>query len=151
MISGVYINGDKDIKDTVFVRNEVFVNEQNIDYNIVFDGIDHEAIHVVVYEDKSPVGTGRLVSRDNIYLIGRIAVLKEKRGNNYGDLIVKMLIQKAFDMGADFIEVHSQISAVDFYKKIGFVEYGEIYTEAGISHINLKLEKGKMKKKCNCK
>ncbi|GKX30309.1 hypothetical protein SH1V18_27890 [Vallitalea longa] len=151
MITGVYINGDKDIKDALFVRDEVFVNEQNIDYNIVFDGIDEEAIHVVVYEDKSPVGTGRLIFKDGIYLIGRIAVLKNKRGNNYGDLVVKMLIQKAFDSGADYIEVHSQLKAVPFYKKIGFVEYGEVYSEADISHLNMKLEKGKMKKKCNCK
>ncbi|GMQ58598.1 hypothetical protein AN1V17_29930 [Vallitalea sediminicola] len=151
MINAIYINGDKDIEDAIFVRNKVFVNEQNIDYSIVFDSDDTEAIHVVVYEGKSPVGTGRMTNKDNEYLIGRIAVLKEKRGNYYGDLIVRMLIQKGFDVGADFIEVHSQLPAANFYKKIGFSEYGEVYQEANIDHISMRLEKGKMKRKCNCK
>ncbi|WP_113672962.1 GNAT family N-acetyltransferase [Vallitalea guaymasensis] len=151
MINAIYINGDKNIEDAIFVRDKVFVNEQNIDYNIVFDGEDKEAVHVVVYEDKNPVGTGRMTIQDNLYLIGRIAVLKEKRGNYYGDLIVRMLIQKAFDTGADFVEVHSQLPAVNFYKKIGFEEFGEVYQEADIDHINMRLEKGKMKRKCNCK
>lgn len=151
MISGVYIDGNKDIEDAVFVREQVFVNEQHIPNNLVFDDFDNEAIHVIVYEDKKPVGTGRLVFDNGIYLIGRIAVLTDKRGNNYGDLVVKMLIQKAFDMGAEYIEVHSQIKAVMFYKKIGFIESSEIYKEAGIDHITMKLQKGKMIKKCNCK
>ncbi|GMQ63858.1 GNAT family N-acetyltransferase [Vallitalea maricola] len=151
MINAIYINGDKNIEDAIFVRNKVFVDEQNIDYNIVFDGEDKEAVHVVAYEDKNPVGTGRMAIKDNLYLIGRIAVLKEKRGNYYGDLIVRMLIQKAFDIGADFIEVHSQLPAVNFYRKIGFEECGEVYQEADIDHINMRLEKGKMKRKCNCK
>jgi predicted GNAT family N-acyltransferase len=150
MINAIYINGDRDIKDAVLVRDKVFVNEQNIDYNSVFDGNDSQAIHVIVYEGKNPVGTGRMIEKDNVYIIGRIAVLKEKRGNYYGDLIVRMLITKAFDMGAIYIEVHSQLPVMDFHKKIGFQEYGEVYQQENIEHINMKLTKDKIKKRCKC-
>lgn len=151
MINAIYINGNEDVKDAFSVREKVFIDEQNIDGNIVFDNLDKRAKHVVVYKDKNPVGTGRLIYHNGAYLIGRIAVLKEKRGSHYGDLVVRMLVQKAFDMGAEFVELHSQLSAVNFYKKIGFQESGEVYQEASIDHINMRLKKGQLKKGCNHK
>lgn len=151
MITALYVDGDSDCKDAFYVREEVFVKGQEIDKHIVFDDIDKKAIHVVVYEDDQPVGSGRLVNNDNEYLIGRIGVLEHKRGNYYGDLIVRMLIQKAFDLGAQEIIIHSQLPPVQFYKKIGFIEFGDVYKEASIDHIKMKLKKENIKKKCSKK
>ncbi|MCT4597295.1 MAG: GNAT family N-acetyltransferase [Vallitalea sp.] len=151
MITAIYIDGNSDCKDAFYVREEVFVKGQNIDKNLVFDDLDEHAIHVVVYEDSKPVGCGRLINSSDEYLIGRIGVLEHKRGNYYGDLIVRMLIQKAFDIGAQEISVHSQLPAVKFYNKIGFKEYGDIYKEASMDHINMKLIKENLRKNCNKK
>jgi predicted GNAT family N-acyltransferase len=144
MIRAIYIKGE-DLTDAFFIRKKVFIEEQKIDVNIDFDDLDKDAIHVVAYEDNYPVGTGRLINKENIYIIGRIAVLKEKRGNYYGDLIVRMLIKKAFDSGAEFVDIHSQLSAISFYKKIGFKEYGKKYVVASIEHIDMRLLKENFK------
>lgn len=151
MIKALYINGKNDLNDAFYVREQVFVKEQNIDTNLVFDDLDNEAIHVVVYENNMPVGSGRIIRDNDEYLIGRIGVLQENRGKDYGDLIVRMLIQKGFDMGANQIVVHSQLPPVPFYKKIGFKEVGEIYEEASIEHITMILVKENLIKNCHNK
>ena len=37
-----------------------------------------------------------------------------------------------------FIKLHSQIRAVEFYKKVGYTPYGEIEPEEGYPHIWMK-------------
>lgn len=137
MIFGKWYDAKDNLKDAYEIRTKVFVEEQNISKNIEFDNKDKFSNHLVVYKDNMPVATGRLLIENNKYVLGRIAVLKEERGNKYGDLILRMLIRKAFDLGADIIELHSQLSAVEFYKKLGFKIVGKPYEEASILHVNM--------------
>lgn len=137
MIFGKWYDAGDNLKDAYEIRTRVFVEEQNISKNIEFDNKDKFSNHLVVYKDDMPVATGRLLIENNKYILGRIAVLKEERGNKYGDLVLRMLIRKAFDLGADIIELHSQLSAVEFYKKLGFKVIGKPYEEASILHVNM--------------
>lgn len=74
---------------------------------------------VLVRENGEPVGIG-LISVDKYFRIDSICVKKDKRNCGYGDLIVKMLIDKAFQLGAKIVYVDCPKEAVDFLKKIGF-------------------------------
>lgn len=132
-----WLKGTDNLADAYLVRFKVFVEEQNVPSDIEIDDIDAIAHHVVVYKDDTPVGTGRVFEQDGRYYLGRIAVLKEYRKQHIGSLIVDLLLHKAFELGAMEVHIHAQTSALEFYKKLGFIPYGEPYDEAGIEHVSM--------------
>ncbi|WP_375753888.1 GNAT family N-acetyltransferase [Vibrio sp. HN007] len=113
------------------IRNTVFTKEQNVDPDIDFDGQDLHSIHAVVFVGKEAVATGRILSDGHI---GRVAVLKEHRGKQYGTLILSELERVAVTNNYKRIYLGSQLHAVNFYSKLGYTIYGEQYEEAGIQH-----------------
>ncbi|MGM0508890.1 MAG: GNAT family N-acetyltransferase [Fusobacteriota bacterium] len=129
--------------DAYEVRKEVFVKGQGISEDIEKDEYDKTSKHLVIYKNDNPIATGRIVKKDGEYSIGRVAVKKQHRKNNYGKLIMENLINKTFDMGAEYIDIHAQKSVELFYKKLGFKSYGDCFLEADIEHISMKLTKNK--------
>lgn len=151
MIMASYVHGHEALEDVMPIRERVFVMEQGISKAYITDDYDHDAIHVVAFEGEQPVGAGRLVKIDDVYTIGKIAVLKDKRKKMYyGDLVVRMLIQKGFDLGAERIVVHAQKKqAVPFYEKVGFEAVGKkIYEKKqAIACLDMVIEKENIKKR----
>ena len=137
MFNTKWFYGGEDLTDARKIRQEVFVIEQNVDPEIEYDELDKVAVHLVLYENGVPVGTGRAINKDGEYYIGRLAVLKDFRKKGYGDLIMRVLIRKCFDAGGDKQYIHAQKHAENFYKKLGFTPYGEPFAEAGIEHIHM--------------
>ena len=131
-----FFAGD-DLTDAHCIRREVFIKEQNVPESVEMDEEDKNADHIVVYDGRRPVATGRIVRREGRFILGRIAVLKEERGKRYGDLVVRMLTRRAFELGAQKQYIHAQLSVKAFYEKIGYVAYGEEYLEVGIPHVNM--------------
>lgn len=128
---------DEEKEKAFKIREEVFVDEQGFALEIERDEYDPCAVHAVGYENEMPVACGRLVEIHGKGKLGRIAVLKEKRKNNYGLRICEYLIAKAKEMNLREIYLHSQIGAAGFYKKLGFVEHGEIFLEEDAEHIKM--------------
>ena len=132
-------------KDTIQkaykLRFEVFVEEQNVPPEIECDKYDKIATHVVAIDEKSGecIGCGRLVIKDGIAKIGRVAVKKSYRRKGYGKKICLKLISIARKANIKDIRLNSQLEVVGFYKKLGFKEYGNIFMEANIKHIAMKL------------
>lgn len=138
MISGEFVVGIEGLEQTGVLRNEVFTGELGMPISFEKDVYDHFAHHLVVSDGSNMVATGRLIIKDGEFLIGRIAVEKEARGNQYGDLVVRMLVDRAFHLlGAKSVVVHSMMPVRDFYSGIGFKVVGEPYTEATIEHITM--------------
>ena len=148
MIIAEMVHGSKGLERQYFIRDKVFTEEQNISKEVSHDDDDTSSWHVIVYEDSKPIGTGRIIYINNTFLIGRIAVLKSFRGQGIGDLIVRKLIFFGFEHGETRIEVHSQLHAVDFYKRIGFEAYGDVYKESGVDHISMYITEKMVKKPC---
>lgn len=156
-IQGRFKTAQDDLSEIFEIRREVFIKEQHKTEAQEFDDYDKDAIFCVLYEEnhsstdkkQRPIATGRLVLlEDGKYKIGRIAVKKEYRGKQYGDMLVKMLVNKAFMSGAKEVYVGAQIQAIGFYKTIGFKEIGEEYIEANIPHIEMVLVPDNLCKKC---
>lgn len=116
------------------IRNSVFVEEQGVDFAIDFDGQDESAIHALVTLDQQPVATGRMLEDGHI---GRIAVLKNYRGQGLGSKIVLSLIEEAENRGYNRIYLGAQKHALGFYSGLGFTAYGDEYMEAGIAHLSM--------------
>ena len=142
MVTSEFILGinENDLKEVRAIRHTVFNVEQKIPEEIENDGYDSSAVHVLTYMNGIPAATGRLLILNDEFTIGRIAVLKEYRKNRLGDLVVRLLIRAAFDMGGERQIVHAQLPVQGFYEKLGFTPKGEVYDEAGIPHITMTRE-----------
>ena len=152
-ITGKYILGALgDLDEVNSIRDKVFVEEQGIPYETEHDDKDKEAIFALAFEEgkdfKKPVATGRLLFLEDLFMIGKIATLKEYRKMGYGDFVVRMLIDKAFTMGAKEIFVDAQLPAVDFYKTIGFRCVGDVFEEFGICRQRMVVEPHTCKRNC---
>lgn len=136
MLYAEMLHGSKGLSAQYEIRRKVFIEEQGVDEALERDGYDAVSDHVLVYEDNIPVGTGRVIYKDEdaAPLIGRIAVLKEHRGKQYGDLIVRKLVDYCFRKGHERVEVHAQLPVIGFYEGIGFTAYGDVYLESNIEH-----------------
>ena len=125
-------------QEAYLIRKQVFIEEQGVPEDMELDEHDPLAKHALVYQDGLCVGTGRLVRLDNDHAqIGRMAVLSAYRNQSIGTAILSRLIALAKAEGILVLVLHSQISALPFYAKFGFVAEGPIYDEAGIPHRNM--------------
>lgn len=150
MIDGEFIVGSKGLEVTGYIRSRVFTGEQSVEPTIEQDAYDHFAHHLMVKDGHEEVGVGRLIYKDGQYLIGRIAVVKEARGNHYGDLIVRMLCTRAFSIGAQVVTVHAQTQVEEFYSKIGFKTISDVYQEANIDHVTMEVTEKAFTHPCSC-
>ena len=128
-------------QQAIDVRIEVFVKEQG--FRDEFDDIDDIAMHFVAFDDtERPIGTCRVFVSDDakVYLLGRLAVVKEYRTKGLGSQIVEAAEDYVRSVGGKEIRLHAQCRVSGFYEKIGYTSYGEIEEEEGCPHIWMKKE-----------
>ena len=115
------------------VREQVFVAEQGISREAVWDGVDAKCVHVIARNsaDRSPIGVGRM---DADGKIGRMAVLADWRSAGVGGALLQALVDQASERHLAQIHLHAQVSAVRFYEGHGFAVEGDGFVEAGIEH-----------------
>ncbi|MCM1214897.1 MAG: GNAT family N-acetyltransferase [Lachnospiraceae bacterium] len=118
------------------IRKKVFTEEQG--FQNEFDETDLTATHIVAYDrDGLPVATCRVFwdAAMDSYLLGRLAVLKEYRGQDIGSMMIREAEQYVRAKKGGCLMLHAQCRVSDFYRKSGFVEFGEIGDEEGCPHI----------------
>lgn len=150
MIKGQFIIGIEGLKETGFIRTEIFTGDLKMPLSVEKDQYDHFAHHLIIYDGEKKIATGRLILKDDVFLIGRIAVLKESRGMQIGDLVVRMLLDRAFSIGAKEVSVHSLIELQPFYEKVGFKAVSEPFIEATLEHINMTIKQTDISSACGC-
>lgn len=121
----------------VFVRRSVFIDEQHVPEREEWDSEDADSQHVLVEDnDGNPIGTGRLMRNGQI---GRVAVLPVWRGKLVGVAIMQELMSMARQQNPEGCFLHAQTSVVDFYTRLGFTAYGEVFMDANIPHRAMRL------------
>ena len=114
------------------VRTAVFVVEQGVPESIERDAVDAVSRHAIARDvSGSVVATGRLLPDGHI---GRMAVLATLRGAGVGAAVLQALMAEAVRQGLTEVVLNAQVHALDFYRRLGFVERGEVFLEAGIEH-----------------
>lgn len=137
-------------QDALSVRVDVFTKEQGYSPDLETDENDDVSVHAVVYDGGKPIATGRLFLDEGFWHIGRVCVLADHRGKGYGDLVVRMLCERAFETDPQLdIILHSQLPAKGLYEKIGFIQQGDIFMEEGQSHVLMRLASSGFKKPCH--
>lgn len=125
-------------------RCDVFTVEQKICYPDP-DDTDLEAVHVFSYDRNGLVQAYlRLYeddSRSGLVHIGR--VLTREHGLGFGREIVAEGIRAARErMGAKELSLHSQQYCIGFYEKMGFSVCSDVFMEADIPHVEMRLSLG---------
>jgi predicted GNAT family N-acyltransferase len=127
------------------IRYAVFVKEQGIPAELEIDDYDPIAEHALAYVDGQCVATARIyLDEQNASKakIGRMAVLKDFRGQGIGTALLGEAIRAGMMQGASAFELHSQQSAAPFYAKLQFKPDGAIFDEVGIPHQRMRLVLG---------
>jgi len=133
------VNWSDNQAELTSVRRAVFIEEQNVPESIELDGRDANFIHVLASDKNGrPVGTARI---DRKGKIGRMAVLHDYRRRGIGRKMIQALMDYGRKYAITDFHLSAQITAIEFYRKMGFEPFGEEFIEAGISHINMKLKK----------
>ena len=115
------------------VREQVFVREQGVPLELEMDEHDPHCDHALAQAaDGSVLGTGRLLPDGHI---GRMAVLKEWRGQGVGALLLQALVEQARRRGHARARLNAQTHAAGFYRRLGFEVSGPEFIEAGIPHV----------------
>ncbi|WP_444843354.1 GNAT family N-acetyltransferase [Clostridioides difficile] len=125
-------------------RYEVFACEQKIFSLNDYDDIDKSSYHIFLKENGLICAYARIIPKEyssyNDVSIGRVLVLSNHRR--------KGLAKQMMDCAIDFIKVNlhennitlsAQTYIKNLYLSCGFKEISEVYDEAGIEHIKMRL------------
>lgn len=126
--------------DARTLRTLVFMDEQGFEHE--FDEHDEpgRAIHLVLHDEGEPIATGRLFpssGEKDVWMLGRIAIVAERRGTGLGRVLITELERIAALEGAVRVELSAQVRASGFYERCGYRQVGEPYDDEGCPHIKM--------------
>ena len=147
----VIVTTSAQMNDALSVRRAVFIDEQGVSEAEEIDEYDGDpaettgVVHVVAYRQGVAVATGRLMvdaPLGEYPHIGRVAVLREYRGQGLGKAVMLTLHNEATTRGYAGVTLGAQLHAIPFYEQLGYVVSGEVYLDAGIEHRWMELSFG---------
>ena len=131
------VTTDQDYRDCLYIRNKVFIEEQNINKKLEYDDKKVSAIYIVAKINLIAIGTARYRSTEIGMKLERFAVLKEYRGLGVGKSLVSFLVKTL--KSEKNLYLNSQKEVTGFYKKLGFKIRGDVFYEAKIPHYKMVL------------
>lgn len=123
-----------DLLKVYAVRSIVFVEEQRCPWELEFDGLDEEAIHILGELDGEPAAAARIRLLGDYAKLERIAVRAGYRGRRIGDRLVDYMVSVAHQHGCMTLKMHAQAHLTGFYGVHGFEVCGDLFEEVGIKH-----------------
>ena len=125
-------------EDARVIRNEVFVREQG--FINEFDETDSISIHLVLYHNEKPISTCRIYyhTEKQTFIIGRIAVMKEYRGNHIGASMLRSAEESIRNKGGSSVILSAQVRIAAFYEKHGYHKQGDVYLDEDCPHVWMK-------------
>lgn len=104
-----------------------------------FDSIDDTAWHIVLFDKDNPVAACRVFydEKEQCYVIGRVAVSKEYRGQGIGNKMLTKAEELVKSKNGKKIKLSAQARVEKFYTKQGYIKTGKEYLDEGCPHIEL--------------
>ena len=121
----------------VELRARVFRDEQGIVTHELTDSDDGTSVHVYIRQGKGVVAMGRLSPPANGRPEGQIAwvaTVPEYRGRGAGAAVMDALLSIADQHRFPAVLISAQTHALPFYRRFGFVPYGDRFVVKGIEH-----------------
>jgi len=120
------------------IRDQVFIREQKVPIEDEWDGKDETAIHFLVSNAEGPIGCARVLIEENLFHIGRVAILRNYRNQGIGRHLMQFVLTWCLQQNLNYrIYLHAQTSRIGFYEHLDFTAKGDIFMDAGIAHIEM--------------
>lgn len=131
----------RDIATCRALRRAVFIEEQGVPEADEVDDQDEAALHLLLSENDTPLGSARLLLGAGYVKIGRVCVLKSARGRGFGAALIRAAVDTARSLpGITVVTLGAQTHALGFYEPLGFTATGPIFDDAGIPHRKMTLD-----------
>ncbi|NGX38413.1 MAG: putative N-acetyltransferase YjcF [Chlamydiae bacterium] len=131
----IQIQTPEEYEISLKIRHEVFIEEQGVPKEIEIDPFENSGENFLLFYQDDPVGVGRYKIKQGLAKFERVAILKSVRGRGLGRILMEALESDAANRFPGYLQaMQAQYSAIPFYEKLGWVQIGEIFHEAGIVH-----------------
>ncbi|MCZ8536543.1 GNAT family N-acetyltransferase [Paenisporosarcina quisquiliarum] len=135
MITTKRVVTPKELEDAFFVRQKVFVDEQDVPVHLEMDEHDQSAVHFVAYDDEMPIGAGRIREPEpGVAKVERVCILPQYRGKHLGNLMMETMESYAKEANLTTVKLNAQSYAVPFYEKLLYQITSPEFMDAGIPH-----------------
>ena len=108
-------------RDALALRRQVYVEELGMPEAQAFDRYDEIGAHVFVWDEQGPIAAGRIFPQGTATGIGAIAVAQGRRGEPFGELVLRILLDKAQTLAGDPILARLRPEEIPLYVPFGFV------------------------------
>lgn len=112
------------LKQAYDVRKHVFIDEQQLDKYLEFDGLDEHAVHFLVLVDNQPAANLRYVEKPDFIQIDKLAVLPQYRQFGIFNVLIRYALRE-LDLAKKDLKLDAVIHLVGYYKRLGFVPVGD--------------------------
>ena len=130
-----FVDREGELESALAVWRQVFVVEQGIPENLVYDGNDRDARHLVVKDGERVIGAARVrFPEAGQAKLERMAILPAFRHLGTGREMIDFLVGELRGEGIKKLVLHAQHQVVEFYQTCGFKPVGRPFAEAGIKH-----------------
>ena len=136
----LFINEESNLyNEAIDLRYKEFYEKFNRSRESIFDEIEKNSIRIVACIEDKVVGHARLFISDNIGEISQVAVNENYRGMKIGAGVMIGLIDLAAKEEIKKLSLDARISAIDFYKKLGFEVVSEVFAskKTGVPHVKM--------------
>ncbi|WP_333650040.1 GNAT family N-acetyltransferase [Lacrimispora sp.] len=130
--------GSQRYKQTVLLRDRVMRKPLGLSIKNDDLSFEKQATVLAVFESDTMIGTGILVFKEQeTAKVCFLCVDPDVQKGGVGRAILEDIEKRALHHGIKKICLESRVSAKDFYKKLGYHEYGDVYfmKEAPVEHI----------------
>ncbi len=117
------------------IRKTVFINEQQVDPEIEYE-FEEEGNYYLLFVDDKAVATARWRETAKGIKLERFALLREFRNKGLGTILLNEVLEDVKKLNKP-IYLHSQVKAINYYKRAGFKEVGIHFWEADIEHVKM--------------
>ena len=120
------------LQQSNMIRTKVFIEEQNVERELEYE-FEEEGNFFLLYTDNKPIATARWRETSKGIKLERFAMLKEYRNQGIGGKLLNAVLEDVVPLEKT-IYLHSQVTAVNYYSRAGFIKKGDVFEEANIKH-----------------
>ena len=121
----------------VELRRRVLRAPLGLDFSEEDLAAEADQLHLVAFGEGTALGCLILVPIKLGFKMRQVAVDPEFQRRGIGEQLVRESERIAVEMGAAKMELNARLTAVDFYKRLGYTVVGEEFIEVGIPHLNM--------------
>lgn len=119
-------------EETWELRHKVMWPDKNLDYIKLKD--DKQGRHFGLFIDEELVSVISIFVEADEVQFRKFATLENLQGKGYGTMLLQFVMKEAKKLGAKRLWCHARKSKIDFYKRFGLEESGEILSKDGFEY-----------------